>query len=665
MILRKTLMATTALMISFQPAMASMAAPQNQEVAINVAQGAEAAQILNDAIAQLNEATAALAAAKESGEGVEAAQQAVDAAQARVDQAQADFDAAQAAQTPAPEPEVEAPAPEVEAPAAEPEAPVSQEPAPEEPAAEPEAPVSQEPAPEEPAAEPEAPVSQEPMTEAPAEEQAEEPAAEADAAQEPAPEAEAQEQEAAPEAEVESEAEVEAEAEAEVETQEQAPAETEAETEEAAPSEPAMEEGEAEQQPAEEAPAEQTDEQPAATEQPQEAQPAAPSSEEQPASEEQSTSEEQPAAEQSTEAEASAEAEGEVEVKEPAAEAEPVEQIIEEAKEAPATVLPEDVSEQEKAALEQAEQQRRDDARKRRNELIGAAAVGVAVGALVPLLGGKLVEDQGDRVIIERNGEYFVRKDENALLRRDGVRVDYEELDNGLSRETMTRPNGVQIITTRAPNGDILRRERVRRDGSVVVLIDSLDRRNVEYVDYESELPPLNVTIDQGLYVVAAEDANRERLRETFFAPPVDEVRQRYTLREVRSSERLRDIVRRVDLDNIQFDTGSATVRQSQVPLLEKAALAIADVINEDPTAVFLIEGHTDAVGGEVYNLALSDRRAETVARILTTNYGLPPENFVVEGYGESDLKIDSQGDEPRNRRVAIRNITPLLTASE
>ncbi|WP_053997531.1 OmpA family protein [Ahrensia marina] len=648
MILRKTLMATTALMISFQPAMASMAAPQNQEVAINVAQGAEAAQILNDAIAQLNEATAALAAAKESGEGVEAAQAAFDAAQARVDQAQADFDAAKAAQTPVPEPEVEAPAPEAEAP------PASQ---------------SQEPAAEEAAPEPEAAVEQETDAEvtveeqAPAEEQAEEPAAEADAAQEPAPEAETQEQEQ--EAEVESEAEVEAEAEAEVETQEEAPAETEAETEEAAPSEPAMEEGEAEQQPAEEAPAEQTDEQPAATEQTQEAQPAAPSSEEPPASEEQSTSEEKPAAEQSTEAEASAEAEGKVEVKEPAAEAEPVEQIIQEAKEAPATVLPEDVSEQEKAALEQAEQQRRDDARKRRNELIGAAAVGVAVGALVPLLGGKLVEDQGDRVIIERNGEYFVRKDENALLRRDGVRVDYEELDNGLSRETMTRPNGVQIITTRAPNGDILRRERVRRDGSVVVLIDSLDRRNVEYVDYESELPPLNVTIDQGLYVVAAEDANRERLRETFFAPPVDEVRQRYTLREVRSSERLRDIVRRVDLDNIQFDTGSATVRQSQVPLLEKAALAIADVINEDPTAVFLIEGHTDAVGGEVYNLALSDRRAETVARILTTNYGLPPENFVVEGYGESDLKIDSQGDEPRNRRVAIRNITPLLTASK
>lgn len=603
-------MATTALMISLQPAMSATIAPNGSQVAYDIAQGAEAAQILNDAITELNQATAALAQAEASGEGVEAAQQAVAAAQARVNQAQADFDAAQAAQEPAPEPEAEAPAPEA--------------PAAEEPAPEPEAPAAEEAAPE--------------------------------AVEEPAPEAPATE-EAAPEATPEAEAPAvepeapETEAEVETEVQEEAPA-----AEETAPQEPAAEEAEpapeaAEEPVAEEAPADSGETNEAETE----AAPETPETEEQPAAE-------QPAAE--ADAANEVEADVNVEVTEPAAEAEPVEDIIEETKQTPATVLPEDVSEQEKAALEKAEKQRREDSRKRRNELIGAAAVGVAVGALVPLLGGKLVEDQGDRVIIERNGEYFVRKDENALLRRDGVQVDYEELRNGLSRETMTRPNGVQIVTTRAPNGDILRRERIRRDGTVVVLIDSLDRGNVEYVDYDRELPPINLTIDRGLYVVEAQDANQERLRETFFAPPVDEVRQRYTLREVRSSERLRDIVRRVDLDNIQFDTGSATVRQSQVPLLEKAALAMADVINDDPTAVFLIEGHTDAVGGEVYNLALSDRRAETVARILTTNYGLPPENFVVEGYGEADLKIDSQGDEPRNRRVAIRNITPLLNAS-
>ncbi len=354
---------------------------------------------------------------------------------------------------------------------------------------------------------------------------------------------------------------------------------------------------------------------------------------------------------------------GEVMVKEPQAEAAPVAEQLETADEKPITVLPEKITQEEKAALVAAEQKRREDARNRRNELLGAAAVGAVVGALVPLLGGKLVEDQGDRVVVERDGEYFIRKDENALLRRDGVQVYYEELPNGLTRETMTRPNGVQIVTTRAPNGEVLRRERVFPNGEVTVLIDSFDQRGQPRVNYDRELPPLNLTIDQNLYIVSAQEADRKAIRRTFLAPPVETLREAYSLRDVRSSERLRESVRRLDLDAIQFDSGSSTVRESQIPKLEDIALGIADVLNENPSAVFLIEGHTDAVGGEIYNLALSDRRAETIARILIDSYGLPPENFVVEGYGEAYLKIPTEADEPRNRRVAIRNITPLLTA--
>ena len=351
----------------------------------------------------------------------------------------------------------------------------------------------------------------------------------------------------------------------------------------------------------------------------------------------------------------------EVTVKEPVVEAAPVAEQLQAADEKPITVLPEQISQEDKAALAAAEQKRREDARKRRNELLGAAAVGAVVGALVPLLGGKLVEDQGDRVIVERNGEYLIRKDENALLRRDGVQVYYEELPNGLSRETMTRPNGVQIITTRAPNGEVLRRERVFPNGEVTVLIDSLDQRGRPRVNYDRELPPVNMTIDQNLYIVSAQEADRAAISRTFLAPPVETLRETYSLRDVRSSERLRESVRRLDLDAVQFDSGSSTVRESQISKLEDIALGIADVLNENPSAIFLIEGHTDAVGGEIYNLALSDRRAETIARILIDSYGLPPENFVVEGYGEVYLKIPTEADEPRNRRVAIRNITPLL----
>jgi outer membrane protein OmpA-like peptidoglycan-associated protein len=76
---------------------------------------------------------------------------------------------------------------------------------------------------------------------------------------------------------------------------------------------------------------------------------------------------------------------------------------------------------------------------------------------------------------------------------------------------------------------------------------------------------------------------------------------------------------------------------------------------------MFLIEGHTDAVGSDESNLVLSDRRAESVARLLSDRFGVPPENLVTQGYGERYLKIQTQAAEPLNRRVTVRRITPLV----
>ena len=46
---------------------------------------------------------------------------------------------------------------------------------------------------------------------------------------------------------------------------------------------------------------------------------------------------------------------------------------------------------------------------------------------------------------------------------------------------------------------------------------------------------------------------------------------------------------------------------------------------------------------------------------LLTEYFDIPPENMVIQGYGETELRIDTQKDEKRNRRVAVRIITPLL----
>lgn len=336
-----------------------------------------------------------------------------------------------------------------------------------------------------------------------------------------------------------------------------------------------------------------------------------------------------------------------------------IEQQVQQAEQTPTAVVPDQISAEDRARLEAAEAQRRKDARKRRRELIGAAAAGAAVGALVPLLGGKIIEDEGDRFVVERNGEYFVRKDESALLRDYGSTIEIEDLARGRTRETITRPNGVKVVTLRDAGGYVLRRVKVFPDGEEVVLFDSRDE--VEYIDYDRRLPPLRYDIAEDEYIVLGSRRDRAALRRTFLAPPVEAVETRYSLREVRENQRLREKVRRVDLDTITFDTGSATVHRSEVPLLGNIAGGMLDVIEQDPKAVFLIEGHTDAVGDEVSNLTLSDRRAETVARILVESYGLPPENLVVEGYGEAYLKVPTEGPERRNRRVTIRNISPLL----
>lgn len=330
------------------------------------------------------------------------------------------------------------------------------------------------------------------------------------------------------------------------------------------------------------------------------------------------------------------------------------------ADESPASVIPDDATEEQAATIQAQEAQRREDARDRRAELLGAAAVGAVVGALIPALGGRVVEDQGDRLIVERDGEFFVRGDESSLLRNGDAEVRFERLRGGLTQETITRRNGAQIITIRDEGGYILYRSRIRPNGREIVLIDNRNIDDRAFVDVR-DLPPLQLTIPRDRYVVPAQRADFDVFFETFAAPTVVELDEAFTLRQVRENVAVRDLVRRVDLDSITFETGQATVRRSQVPLLEGIALATLALIDRDPSTLLLVEGHTDAIGSDIANLALSDRRAETVARILVNFYDVPPENLVIQGYGERFLKIETQAAEEQNRRVTIRNITPLI----
>ena len=115
-------------------------------------------------------------------------------------------------------------------------------------------------------------------------------------------------------------------------------------------------------------------------------------------------------------------------------------------------------------------------------------------------------------------------------------------------------------------------------------------------------------------------------------------------------------------LANKRFSMRPARNASRPASTAKRIARAMHRVLDRSPGELFLIEGHTDAVGSEIDNLSLSDRRAETVAIILTDEFGIPAENLTTQGYGEEYLKEMTDGPSWINRRVGVRRITPLLS---
>lgn len=245
--------------------------------------------------------------------------------------------------------------------------------------------------------------------------------------------------------------------------------------------------------------------------------------------------------------------------------------------------------------------------------------------------------------------------------------VYYENLPGGRVREVVERPDGSQVITVRNRNGDILRRSRITPDGREIVLAyfdDRYDEDLLVWRDPGQDLPPLRLNIPVRDYVLDASFADENEVGNFFAQPPVEQVARVYSIDEVKRSARVRDSVRRLEVGNLTFDTGAATINRDQVGALSGVANAMLQLLQTNPAETFLIEGHTDAVGSDISNLRLSDLRAATVARILTDFYGVPPENLATQGYGERYLKIRTELGERENRRVTIRRITPLITVA-
>lgn len=115
------------------------------------------------------------------------------------------------------------------------------------------------------------------------------------------------------------------------------------------------------------------------------------------------------------------------------------------------------------------------------------------------------------------------------------------------------------------------------------------------------------------------------------------------------------DALPQLDIE-IFFDYNSAKIRAKSLPDLTKLGLALRD--KRLSAADFMIIGHTDAAGGDAYNLALSKKRANAVRTFLTETFELKGQRLIAIGYGEEQLKRPDQPKAAENRRVQFVNLS-------
>lgn len=107
-----------------------------------------------------------------------------------------------------------------------------------------------------------------------------------------------------------------------------------------------------------------------------------------------------------------------------------------------------------------------------------------------------------------------------------------------------------------------------------------------------------------------------------------------------------------VDVYGIYFDFASDRLRPESAPVLRE----ISEVLAKNPAWTLTINGHTDNVGGDAFNMDLSKRRSASVRRELAATYHVEPARLLTAGFGASQPKASNATVEGRskNRRVEL-----------
>jgi OmpA-OmpF porin, OOP family len=100
----------------------------------------------------------------------------------------------------------------------------------------------------------------------------------------------------------------------------------------------------------------------------------------------------------------------------------------------------------------------------------------------------------------------------------------------------------------------------------------------------------------------------------------------------------------------IQFEFNKAVIKPG---ISYKILDEVVGVLNENPKITLEVQGHTDNVGNDAYNLKLSQARADAVRQYLVS-HGIAPDRLISRGYGFHQPLVPNTSEANRalNRRV-------------
>lgn len=167
----------------------------------------------------------------------------------------------------------------------------------------------------------------------------------------------------------------------------------------------------------------------------------------------------------------------------------------------------------------------------------------------------------------------------------------------------------------------------------------------------------------QGESLAQATTPSAARIEQELQAAPRRRLapQERVTVQELRRRPEMRRMAPSIDIQSINFQFGSAEIPRSQYGKVENIATAMKRILRRNRGEVFLIEGHTDAVGSFGANQVLSEQRANALRQVLIRQFDVPRRALETVGYGEEFLLVPTQNENWRNRRVTLRRVTDVV----